>query len=257
MAKLFQVESKIIKDKLNASFKDSDFIDSKDIFEIFVKALLEDSNMLDEKGIKAIVFNQFSKYSGFDDKLIDLADNCNNITETTQSAIEAIEKKDNSSLKESYSQLKEYQKKILELEHSIYTDDLTTLKNQKYFINNVLSEKKYFRNNGFLLELSIENFQEINSKGHLYGDIVLKYIAKILKDNFKLFGVPLIRFYGSKFIVVVDANKNEAILKKFSDMIDIINAKTFKHKDSTKINIKLISSQKKFSKGSLYTDILA
>lgn len=57
-----------------------------------------------------------------------------------EDAITAIDKNDTGGLKSAYSQLKDYEKRILELEEDICTDDTTGMYNRKYLFNHELDK---------------------------------------------------------------------------------------------------------------------
>ena len=105
-----------------------------------------------------------------------------------------------------------YEKLIKESTH----DNLTGLFNKAYFQNTL---NKYLplakRNNTDLsvLFLDIDNFKEINDTfGHHSGDIILKKIAHILKQELRSSDI-IARFGGDEFVILMpNTHKTDALL---------------------------------------------
>jgi len=88
-------------------------------------------------------------------------------------------------------------KKIGILELRAMTDPLTGLYNRSYLADLRTSEKDA------VIFIDIDGFKEINdTKGHAYGDWVLKTFAKIVKDNIKGKDVAL-RYGGDEFVIIL------------------------------------------------------
>jgi diguanylate cyclase len=96
------------------------------------------------------------------------------------------------------------------------TDNLTELANRKAFFDEL---EELDRNgslhsgNHSLLMLDIDNFKKVNDNyGHLFGDKVIKVVAKVLKNNTKGKDLPA-RFGGEEFIAFLpDTNRAGAMV---------------------------------------------
>ena len=98
---------------------------------------------------------------------------------------------------------------------SIY-DTLTEVYNRRYFMMRYLEEFK--RSDKFGLNLSflmidIDYFKRINDTyGHLVGDVVLKEVARLIKENIREIDF-VARFGGEEFAVILtDTDKGGAIM---------------------------------------------
>lgn len=103
------------------------------------------------------------------------------------------------------------------LKESSYTDYLTGLKNRNGFyekVHRLIDESKVEGKalSLAMLYIDLDNFKYYNDTfGHDVGDLVLKEIAKVLKDSAGENGFA-IRYGGDEFLIVlVDSNKEEAI----------------------------------------------
>ncbi len=100
-------------------------------------------------------------------------------------------------------------------------DFLTDVYNRRYFFQKI---KEFFKgkNNFALAMIDIDYFKKINDTyGHDVGDIVLKKIAQILKDNTK--GSDIVsRFGGEEFCIALKDVNNEAAVRFFSKLRSVI-----------------------------------
>ncbi|MCX7903862.1 MAG: EAL domain-containing protein [Caloramator sp.] len=113
------------------------------------------------------------------------------------------------------TQLKEKEERIRFL---AYNDHLTELPNRRMF-EEVLSQVISHKGSGAVALLDIDNFKNINdTKGHVYGDLILKKVAEIFnrlkKDNTMFF-----RFGGDEFIILI---KNEKEIVEIEKIIEDI-----------------------------------
>lgn len=104
-------------------------------------------------------------------------------------------------------------------------DLLTGLPNRTLLydrINQGIAYAKRYQTKLYLLFLDIDNFKLINDNlGHNLGDILLKEIAKRLKDNTRE-SDTVSRFGGDEFIILFITNKYSDILKLTKKMLDAI-----------------------------------
>jgi diguanylate cyclase (GGDEF)-like protein len=116
---------------------------------------------------------------------------------------------------ENMKRLKEYH------ESMSMVDELTGLYNRRYFymqIEPALARSKRNRQPLCLLILDLDYFKAINdSYGHGFGDIVLKDVAKSLREEIRESDV-LARFGGEEFVVIfTDINRKKS--KMFAERI--------------------------------------
>lgn len=102
------------------------------------------------------------------------------------------------------------------LEELAITDGLTGLFVNKYFKERLLFEVKRSRKTNDLFSLAImdiDNFKSYNDKyGHMAGDIVIKHIAKILKETVE--GTDIVsRYGGEEFAILFPGRKKEETIK--------------------------------------------
>ncbi len=229
---------------------DDQAITSLDVFDAFVAALEKDTNVLDGEALKALVFNQFKSYGDFDKTMNEVAQRLTQIHESTGDAIKAIDNKDTGGLKEAYSKLKAYQKRIDELEQDMYTDDVTGVYNRKYLLNQELAEDETFKAEGHLMRITINNFLSINKEhGHESGDAVLKFISISLNKHLKPMGVHLIRSEGVRFIALAKPLVSKKVEKVFEETVNKILEQKFKTHAGKILNIEVQFAQHPFKKG--------
>jgi len=116
---------------------------------------------------------------------------------------------------ENMKQLKEYH------ESMSMVDELTGLYNRRYFylqIEAALARSKRNRQPLCLLILDLDYFKAINdSYGHGFGDIVLKDVAKSLREEIRESDI-LARFGGEEFVIIfTDINRKKS--KIFAERI--------------------------------------
>lgn len=91
-----------------------------------------------------------------------------------------------------------------------YNDSLTDLPNRRRYyekINTFLNENE----SGGIILLDLDNFKRINDTlGHVFGDEVLKFIAKNLNE-FKTESVSVFRFGGDEFLLLVKGKCKDEI----------------------------------------------
>jgi diguanylate cyclase (GGDEF)-like protein len=104
-------------------------------------------------------------------------------------------------------------KKVQEL---ATTDSLTSLSLRNYFFEQVRVELQRAKNAGAkagIIMLDIDDFKNINdTHGHMVGDLVLKKLAKILKELEKNPQITICRYGGEEFVVLItDTSKAEVL----------------------------------------------
>jgi diguanylate cyclase len=110
-----------------------------------------------------------------------------------------------SSLRESRQDISKLQQDLLAIRAEGLTDALTGVANRKHFNEFLASSIAQARRSGqpvCLLMIDVDHFKVFNDRnGHLTGDVVLQYIARVLKQNLK--GVDLVARYGGEEFAVV------------------------------------------------------
>ncbi len=133
-------------------------------------------------------------------------------------------------------QLKQYieenvnlEKMNRQLNEEVKLDALTSLLNRRGL-------KRSIQNLGFdgshMIVLSdIDNFKLINDEfGHPCGDVLLKGISKIFRDNSKS-GVRIARWGGEEFLMVLPMTTIEACVEYTSTILKKVSHNTFDYKD--------------------------
>lgn len=81
----------------------------------------------------------------------------------------------------------------------------------------------YIRDYSCVIMCDIDNFKLVNDKyGHLKGDFVIKEVAKILYNNFRIKDC-VCRFGGDEFLIIVDQCDMEVVLERLQSIKDEIN----------------------------------
>jgi diguanylate cyclase (GGDEF)-like protein/PAS domain S-box-containing protein len=105
----------------------------------------------------------------------------------------------------------------------VYYDTLTELPNRLLFeikANQLISEKNRLNKEFALVYMDIDNFKNINDTlGHVSGDLLLKHIANILKEQIKGENLAA-RLSGDEFAIIFeDINKREDIVNKIQELL--------------------------------------
>ncbi|MGL5964454.1 MAG: diguanylate cyclase [Fusobacteriaceae bacterium] len=104
----------------------------------------------------------------------------------------------------------------IELREKVYIDILTGIFNRNFIEEHTFSDSEYESKLSVIL-FDIDDFKNINdSYGHEAGDLVLKSIADIIKDNIRKDDYA-IRFGGDEFLVITHSDISDA--KKIADKI--------------------------------------
>ncbi|MCH8019022.1 diguanylate cyclase, partial [candidate division KSB1 bacterium] len=115
----------------------------------------------------------------------------------------------------------ELQEKVIELQRTkeelrqlAITDGLTGLYNYRYFKEQLLQELKRAQRyslNTAVVMIDIDHFKQYNDKnGHPAGDVVLKGIARLLKDNIRNIDLAA-RYGGEEFsLILIETDKPSA-----------------------------------------------
>lgn len=94
------------------------------------------------------------------------------------------------------------------IRHLAYHDPLTNLPNRRMFMQKLESELANGRT-GVVLLLDLDNFKRINNtKGHVYGDLVLQAVSQRLVKNNDAEKVFISRFGGDEFLLLIINEEN-------------------------------------------------
>ncbi len=115
-----------------------------------------------------------------------------------------------------------------QLQEFANTDGLTQIYNRVFFQNRLQHELEQARQLGYEVSVilyDIDNFKRFNDTyGHLFGDIVLKTLAKLVKESIRKDDI-VARFGGEEFIVLLPhtgkelaCEKAEELRKKISEL---------------------------------------
>lgn len=256
MAQLLTIEYSKFKEEMDSKFESNQSLTSVDVFDVFVSALCKVTNVLKEEDLKPLVFNQFKAYGDFDKKMQAVVQNVADVRKSTEAAITAIDSDDKHALKHAYTQLKDYQQRIYELEEDMYTDDVTGMYNRKYLFNHELDQNEAFKYDGIMIRVGVNNFAQINKEhGHAAGDTVLKFVSKILQKNLMEVGVHLIRYMGVQFMAVAKEGVSTKVQAAFKDTVELVLSKKFKTHSGEILTIELQLDKKIFKKGQKFQEV--
>ena len=132
-----------------------------------------------------------------------------------ENLLEEITKRYDSYIKEQNEKIKDTLKKATK-------DPLTNLFNREFLFDyskKILKENRRRGESVTLIFIDLDNFKHVNDDyGHEEGDLVLKNIAKILKNSFRDQDV-VVRYGGDEFIVFTQLNRIE-----LTDLNKVMNA---------------------------------
>lgn len=256
MSQLLTIEYSKLKEEMDSRFESHQSLTSVDVFDVFVSTLSKVTNVLKEEDLKPLVFNQFKAYGDFDKKMQAVVQNVSDVRKSTEAAITAIDSDDAHALKHAYTQLKDYQQRIYELEEDMYRDDITGVYNRKYLINHELDHNEAFKYDGIMLRVSVNNFAQINKEhGQESGDTVLKFVSKILEKNLQQVGVHLIRYMGVQFMAVAKEGVSAKVQAVFKDTVALVLSKKFKTHSGEILTIELQLDKKIFKRGQSFQEV--
>jgi len=256
MTKLLAIKYDAFKHEMDSTFEGTQDITSLDIFDAFVIAFRNATNVLEEDKLRALIFNQFKNYGDFDKQMCEVAMSVSEIQQSTQDAINAIDNNDTDALKDASAQLNAYKQRISDLEKEMNTDETTGAFNRKYLVNHELDENEQVKMDGVLMRLSINNFAQINKEhGHEAGDTVLKFVSKLLQKHLKTVGIDLIRYMGVQFVALPKEAVSRKAEKIFKDTVELVLSKKFKTHDGKILHIELQFDEKAFKKGEYFQEV--
>ncbi|MBM7648193.1 diguanylate cyclase (GGDEF)-like protein [Bacillus ectoiniformans] len=117
-----------------------------------------------------------------------------------------------------------------ELERLAATDDLTGLKNRRYFLEQLEECISLFSKAGTpfsLLILDVDHFKKVNDTwGHLAGDQILRELAKIMESEAGK-ADTVARYGGEEFIIILPAKDEVAAKRKAEKLRSAIEHATW------------------------------
>ncbi|MGM0533043.1 MAG: GGDEF domain-containing protein [Campylobacterota bacterium] len=158
-------------------------------------------------------------------------------------------------LEKANKRIETLQKEIHSLENEVNLDHLTKLYNRKTLIediNHLISTARQKSEAGFsIIIIDLDDFKLINDKnGHLAGDKVLIYVAKLLKSLVRQ-GTKVYRFGGEEFIIVLNRTDLDEAVKVANRTVKSIAKNKLKFKDSI-ITITASLGVTKYTEGDNY-----
>lgn len=118
-------------------------------------------------------------------------------------------------------------------------DPLTGLYNRRFFINHLEENVWVNREKFYIMMFDIDDFKRINdTKGHIFGDIVLRKIAEIANANcHEDQGEISVRFGGEEFIQIFSERSYQAAKDRANIIRETIYKTQFKEHPETTISI--------------------
>lgn len=123
-----------------------------------------------------------------------------------------------------------------QLQEFANTDGLTQIYNRVFFQNRLQNELSQAQQMGYEVSVilyDIDNFKRFNdSYGHLFGDIVLKSLAQLVKESIRKDDI-VARFGGEEFIILLPHTGSEMACEKAEELRRKISELTISDKDVT------------------------
>ncbi|KDR95704.1 PAS domain S-box-containing protein/diguanylate cyclase (GGDEF) domain-containing protein [Peptoclostridium litorale DSM 5388] len=123
----------------------------------------------------------------------------------------------------SHTDITEYKKMEEKLQYMAYYDELTGLPNRNMFeveINRLIDTHKSNGTKFAVVYMDVDNFKHVNDTlGHASGDMLLTYIADILKNQLDREDMP-VRLSGDEFSILIgNMDGNEDVANKLDRLI--------------------------------------
>jgi len=120
------------------------------------------------------------------------------------------------------------------------TDGLTQLYLYRYFelqLKREMKKARYTRKELALIIYDIDHFKRVNDTyGHEFGNIILKTIAKSLKDHSRK-NILIARYGGEEFCIIVSGMKREHVIKYAERLRNMIGNIEFKRDGAEAVRI--------------------
>lgn len=184
-----------------------------------------DIDIADEVGIADSELSQ--KIALLNDLNSETSKNVQQLSDSTDKAIHAIQDKDETTLQQVLLETTHLKAEIEKLKISIYKDELTGIYNRKWLNDIFLEEEgRCFKESGTLVMVDLNYFKMVNDTfGHIVGDKVLIYIANYLKQVSE----NVIRYGGDEFILIVPKGSSQvSVIEKLNAVREEILSKKLK-----------------------------
>jgi len=123
-------------------------------------------------------------------------------------------------------------------------DALTGLHNKKYFLEKaweLLHTSASYGSTFSIFIFDVDHFKNYNdTNGHVQGDIVLKEIGHLLRENTRSTGITA-RFGGEEFILLLEDTPSQAAMKCADNIRKIIEAHAFSSREKQPLGCLSIS----------------
>lgn len=169
------------------------------------------------------------------------------------SAIEAVQEKDEEKLTKVEEDLRKLDIYIKSLEDELLQDQLTKTRNRRWLYGKYLANEK-FQQEGTLSFVDLDNFKEINDKyGHVVGDKVLILIAMLLKE---IPDTDIVRYAGDEFVILCKETRSEYAAKTVQSISDKLHSKVV-HVGKHKFHINFSFGTTGFKKEDVFNEVIA
>ena len=148
---------------------------------------------------------------------------------TKQKQLQTLRDTDHQKLQRQYQEIMQLQK---ELHHQVLHDPLTQLNNRRFLEESLPREFARAKRENYpvsFVMLDLDHFKQVNDTyGHAFGDVVLKQISQILKNNLRESDI-LCRFGGEEFLVAMPRIAPEQAQQKIDSIRQIIANTAIEH----------------------------
>nr|WP_240969598.1 GGDEF domain-containing protein [Sneathiella limimaris] len=141
----------------------------------------------------------------------------------------------NENLKKASDEIEDLKKRLELVENESLTDPLTQIANRKKFdieLMNAISSAQAENNKLCLVMSDIDHFKKFNdTHGHLFGDQVLKLVARILENNMRG-GALAARYGGEEFGLILPKTSLSAAFQLSDKIRKTVSSKSLVNRNT-------------------------
>ena len=228
-----------------------------DMIDLFAQIIMSENDMVDDASLQKLLCKETRSYCDFDPGMQEGSKIISGAKHSTENIIAAVKSNDSNALNSACAELEAYQKRIVELEEHLHTDELTKFLNRRYLFANKLENGLILRDEGVLFLLQVDGFRKINEKfGYAIGDSVLTFFARNLGTLVNPKAYEIIRFSGAGFIIMVKEHQAEVLERKLKGFQSSLKSHKFKVTESDVLELNFLYGNRPYKEGEVFDAVL-